>query len=109
MTNPVFRIDSFAVPAAAMADFQAQVSQTLAVLRTQPGFVRDQAFERISGPGRFNIVTMVEWQDEASQAPAIAAVQALHRQLGIDPTTHSRLGIEDSKANYVPLTLSPAA
>lgn len=102
MSEHIFRIDSFAVPDEALATFRSTTDRTLALLRQQPGFVRDQVFERVSGPGRFNIVTIVEWSDAAAQAPAAAKVQALHRTLGFDGQAFTREhGIDDSKASYV--------
>ena len=42
MTSKVFRVDSFVVPAAAKAEFVAQVHRTHELLRTLPGSVQEQ-------------------------------------------------------------------
>lgn len=102
MSEHVFRIDSFAVPDEALDTFRRNADKTLSLLRQQPGFVRDQVFERVSGPGRFNIVTVVEWMNAEAQAPAAAQVQALHRALGFDGQAFTQQhGIDESKASYV--------
>lgn len=97
----VFRIDSFQVPSAALPQFRSAAQRSLAVLRSQPGFVRDQWFERIEGTGRFNIVTLVEWQDASFLPVAGAAVRASHEGAGFDPEAFAiQHGIDQSKAVY---------
>ena len=99
--TPVFRIDSFNVPQAVLAEFKEAAIRSLAAIRLQPGFVRDTWFERIEGAGRFNIVTLVEW-DDASRLPAAgAAVRAVHGKAGFDPEAFATAhGIDQSKAVY---------
>lgn len=102
----VWRIDKFAVPAAARDEFLDRVAATHAVLRQQPGFVRDELLEQVSGPGEFNIVTIALWQTQAHIDAAREAVTAMHRQTGFDPkATLARLGIRADIANY--RTLQP--
>ncbi len=43
--QPFYRIDRFVVPDAARAEFIGRVRMTHAVLRQQPGFVRDALLE----------------------------------------------------------------
>lgn len=97
----LYRIDTFTLPEAARAEFVAQSLRTISLLRTLPGFIRDRWFEKVSGPGTVNVVTMVEWQDAASIDNAIPAVRAMHAANGFDAAAFSRAhGIVESKAVY---------
>ncbi len=101
--NPdaVFRIDKFVVPDEARAEFLERVGETIALLRRQAGFVRDQILVQTAGFGRFNLLTLVEWRDESAIGPARAAVTAMHAARGFDPTAlMARLGIEADMAAY---------
>ena len=101
-----FRLDTFAVPAAGRAEFLGRVAATHAVLRTQPGFVRDVILERPSGPEVSTVVTLVEWESEDAAAPVAAAIAAAHRAANFDRAEMmERLGIRGDLARYgrVPL------
>jgi heme-degrading monooxygenase HmoA len=101
MNAEVFRVDKFVVPAPAREEFLDKVHATHAVLRTQPGFVRDAILEQSSGPGEFNFVTIVEWQDSDAIEGARRAVVALHQKINFDAQAMtSRLGIRADIANY---------
>ncbi len=98
-----YRIDVFAIPDAARAEFEMRSRQTIALLRQQPGFIRDMWFEKTAGDGTMNVVTMVEWQDEASIREAGQAVRAMHAANGFDAAAFSRQHrITESKAVYMP-------
>jgi hypothetical protein len=45
MSTEIFRVDKFVVPANAREEFLGKVRATHAVLKTQPGFVRDAILE----------------------------------------------------------------
>ena|SRR6201984_3429652 len=76
-------------------------SATHEVLRTQPGFVRDSILEQASGPGEFNFVTIVEWENGDFFECARQAVAALHRKTNFGPhELITRLGIRVDIANY---------
>jgi heme-degrading monooxygenase HmoA len=97
----LYRIDTFNLPDAARPEFERRAKKTIALLRRQPGFVRDYWFEKVSGDGSVNVVTMVEWQDEASIQSAGQAVRAMHAANGFDAATFARChGIIESKAVY---------
>jgi hypothetical protein len=66
MSTEIFRVDKFVVPVNAREEFLGKVPATHAVLRTQPGFVRDAILEQSSGPGEFNFVTIVEWENSGA-------------------------------------------
>jgi heme-degrading monooxygenase HmoA len=96
-----YRVDKFAVPAGARAEFLARVGETHRVLRNQPGFVQDFILEQTSGPGEFNIVTVAEWESEEFVAGAREAVAALHRSTKLDPQElFARLGVRPDLGNY---------
>jgi heme-degrading monooxygenase HmoA len=96
-----YRVDKFTVPEAAREEFLSRVFQTHQVLRRQPGFVGDLLLEQTGGPGRFNFVTVAEWESEDFVAGARAAVQAMHRSENFDPQElFQRLGIEPDLGNY---------
>jgi heme-degrading monooxygenase HmoA len=97
----IYRVDKFVVPAAARREFLGKVRSTHQLLKAQPGFVRDVVLEQASGPGRFNFVTLVEWQSQSAMDAAKAAVTAAHATSGFDPQKLlARLGIEADIATY---------
>ena len=99
--DPIYRVDKFAVPDSARAPLLAKIEMTHALLRQQPGFRADVVLEQISGPGEFNVVTMVEWDGPDVIAAARAAVMAMQRSEGFDPQAmFARLGIRADLANY---------
>jgi len=97
----IYRVDKFVVPDAARQEFLGKVRSTHQLLKAQPGFVRDVVLEQTSGPGRFNFVTMVEWQSQSAMEAAKAVVMAAHAKSGFNPRElFARLGIEADIANY---------
>ncbi len=103
-TSPIYRVDKFIVPEAAREEFLARVRETHQLLRRQPGFIRDALLEQIAGPGKYNLVTIAEWQDQEALDAARAAVEKAHALSGFSPQeTMARLGIEADIANYRPV------
>jgi hypothetical protein len=99
--SETFRVDKFVVPARAREEFLGKVHATHDVLRKQPGFVRDAILEQSSGPGEFNFVTIVEWENGDFFEGARQAVAALHRKMNFDPhELIARLGLRADIANY---------
>jgi len=98
---PIYRVDKFVVPQAAREEFLGRIHETHELLRRQPGFIRDILLEQVAGPGRFNIVTVAEWESQAAIDAARVAVEAARAESGFDPqATMARLGIEPDMANY---------
>ena len=98
---PVIRVDKFAVPAAGREEFLARVFETHAFLRAQKGFVRGMILEQDSGPGRFNFVTVVEWESVTSVNLAATAVARYHHETGFDRQRMLvKLGIDADLGNY---------
>ncbi|MEW6683816.1 MAG: antibiotic biosynthesis monooxygenase [Nitrospirota bacterium] len=97
----IYRVDKFVVPKAARQEFLGRVRSTHQLLKAQPGFVQDVVLEQSSGPGRFNFVTLVEWQSQSAMDAAKAVVTAAHAKSGFNPQElFARLGIEADIANY---------
>lgn len=97
----LYRIDKFRVPAPARTEFLGKVRITHELLRTLPGFIQDLVFEQSDGPGQFNFVTLVVWENRAALEAAKPAVLAKHRDIGFSPSeTFERLKIEADVAIY---------
>jgi|SRR5258708_594339 len=97
----LYRIDKFKVPPPAREEFLERVRNINGFLRTQPGFVRDAVFEQASGPGSFNLITLVEWESAAAVEGAKKAAEARYAKSGFDPQeVIRRLGIEADIATY---------
>lgn len=105
--NRSFRIDAFAVPAAARGEFEAAMRRNLAFLETVPGFVGHMVFEKSGGPSTFNIVTIAVWESSEAQENAGTQVRAYYQRIGFDlPATLSRWGVRAELGNYrAPRTL----
>jgi|SRR5271166_3505401 len=107
MDPNVYRVDKFLVPDHAREEFLARVQATHAVLRAQAGFVGDAILEQTSGPGEFNFVTIVRWENAEAMEPARQAVTALHEKMQFKPREMmARLGIRADIANYKDVDLS---
>jgi heme-degrading monooxygenase HmoA len=101
MDSIVLRVDKFSVPPHALGEFLQKVQATHALLRTQAGFIQDAILEQSSGPGEFNFVTIVEWENAEAMDPARRAVTALHERMNFDPREMLiRLGIRADIGNY---------
>ena len=103
----VYRVDKFAVPEAARAEFLNVVKRTHAFLKTLPGLVRDAVLEQFSGSGEFNFVTIVEWENMTVFDNARQAVAAMHARHNFNPQELIvRLGIRADLANYRQLDIT---
>lgn len=80
----IVRLDRFHAPSSARAALLARIAETHALLRRQPGFVRDAVVERPDGDG-VEIVTTAEWASEAAIAEARVAVRRWQEATGFDP------------------------
>lgn len=98
----VYRVDKFEVPEQAREEFWIHVRRTHELLRTQPGFVEDLLLEKHSGPGRFNVVTMVKWASADDLEPAKVAAERAHQEADFRPAEFmEQHGIDADLANYV--------
>jgi hypothetical protein len=96
-----FRIDSFSVPTAARADFEAAVRRNLDFIRTLPGFVGHLVFEKAGGPSNFNIVTIAVWESpEAIEKATVAVRPLLHADRVQLPRGDSTVGVKAEIGQY---------
>jgi heme-degrading monooxygenase HmoA len=96
-----FRIDAFAVPASARAEFERAMDRNLAFIKTLPGYMSHLVFEKTSGPTTFDIVTIAVWESPEAVAAAGERVRAYYQSIGFDlPAQLARLGITASLGNY---------
>ncbi|WP_192256771.1 antibiotic biosynthesis monooxygenase [Mesorhizobium caraganae] len=100
-SEAVFRVDKFVVPAEAREEILSKVRMTHELLRQQQGFVQDFLLEQFSGPGEFNLVTIVEWESQAAVDRVVPIVKAAHERIAFNPQeTIARLGVRADIANY---------
>lgn len=100
-SGSVFRVDKFVVPAAARDEILVKVRTTHELLRQQQGFVQDFLLEQFSGPGEFNLVTIVEWESQAAVDKVVPIVKAAQERIAFNPQeTITRLGVRADIANY---------
>ncbi len=96
-----FRVDSFVVPDAARAEFEARMRENLAVLHTLSGFRGHVVFEKTGGPTTFTIVTIAVWENAAALERAGLAVRAHYQKVGFDmPATLARWGVKGELGNF---------
>ena len=97
----LYRIDTFSVPQAARAEFERYSYEIIAFLRSQPGFIRDDWFERVAGDEAHDVVTIAVWKDDASIAAAGQAVRAMRSESGSDVEKFLRTSnVTGSRAVY---------
>lgn len=97
----VYRVDKFVVPEAARDEFIERVRQTHALLQTLPGFRQDFVLENVMDNGKFNIVTIVEWESQADVEYAKQSVFKYQQDNQFNPQDLiNRLGIQADRANY---------
>ena len=100
-SSRIFRIDKFAVPVEARDAFLAKVKAAHVLLDSAEGCLQNHVLEQVSGSGSFNIVTLVEWRDQAAYDQARAAAQARHQVEGFDrQAMFETMGINPDLANY---------
>ena len=89
------------MPAEARDEILSRVIMTHELLRRQEGFVQDFLLEQFSGPGEFNIVTMVEWESQEAVDKVVPIVKAAHESITFSAQeTIARLGVKADIANY---------
>lgn len=104
MSGAFYRVDKFIVPAAAREEFLGKVMMTHKLLEAQEGFIDHRVLEQVSGPGKFNFVTIAEWENTEVVERARAAVTAAHKDANFDPQEmFSRLGIRADIGSYKPV------
>lgn len=101
MSDRIYRVDKFIVPRKAREEFIVRVRSAHKVLRTLPGFLQDFVLEQLSGPGEFNVVTIVEWDRAESMENAKAAVARRYKEMNFNPQEFiERSGIKTDIGEY---------
>ena len=100
-TTALYRVDKFTVPAHAVDAFVAQMKHLQATLQAQPGCLHATVLTQLGGPGRFNVLTWVEWQDQAAVDQAAPAMQRQFAVENFDPKAFlQQLGAEADLGLY---------
>jgi heme-degrading monooxygenase HmoA len=103
------RVNRFAVPSAARAEFLAILARTNEVIRRQPGFRRALLLEQAAGPDLIHLVAVIELADAAAAEQIAAAVAADDRAAGLDrKAMAARLGITAELGSYRPIDMLTA-
>jgi hypothetical protein len=99
-----FRVDRFAVPRDALATFLGRVRLSQRLLDEQPGCLQNLVLSRDDGvQPEVDVVTIVEWADDAAMRAAKAAVHARYAAEGFEPAAFMRgLGVRADMASYLP-------
>jgi heme-degrading monooxygenase HmoA len=88
------RVDSFSVPEAARAEFDAALQRNLAFIQGLPGFRWHVVLRKTGGPTKFDVVTIAAWESRFAHEAAGERVRAHYRQIGFDrDATLSRWGV----------------
>lgn len=99
--EPIYRINRFTVPTASRTEFMALIGDTLAVIRRQPGFVRDVVLENATGLGASSLMTLIEFAHQSVLPGVIEALAADDRARGFDrPSELERMGVKAENGLY---------
>lgn len=89
----VYLIDTFLVPAAARAEFEAAMRRNREYIRTLAGFRGDAVLLKKQGAA-FDIATIAVWESVTAIARAKEQVAAFYERIGFDmPATLARWGV----------------
>ena len=80
-----YRIDKFVVPPTSRDRFMERLNKTHEAIDHVDGCEQNLVLEQVDGTGQFNIVTFVQWRDEAAYHAAKSAAQARQAADGDDP------------------------
>jgi len=78
-------VDKFILPAAAKEEIMQRMNYNRKFLRTLPGFIKDEAFERKDEQGNTVLLTVATWASEQAMAKAKEAVQIEYKRIGFNP------------------------
>lgn len=99
--NSVFRIDKFSVPNEHKSDFILKLKETHVILDKIEGCLQNSIFEQISENGEFNIITLVQWEDENAFKRAGEIMNSKYQSIGFDPRIFmKKLEISFDLSNY---------
>ncbi|WCT09835.1 antibiotic biosynthesis monooxygenase family protein [Mucilaginibacter jinjuensis] len=94
-------IDRFIVPQSAKAEFTERMQINRDFIKSQPGFITDDAYERTDADGNFICITIAVWASENALSNAKALVQAEYQKQGFNlPAMLERLNIKMDRGQY---------
>ncbi|MDY6809276.1 MAG: antibiotic biosynthesis monooxygenase [Actinomycetota bacterium] len=100
-SEPLHRIDKFAVPEASREEFLRQVHHTHEILGAQPGILRNDVLTLVGGDSTFNVVTVVSWESSDALRNAGRAVADDVARTGFDRDAFlARLGVTGDFGTY---------
>ena len=103
-TGPLYRIDKFEVSAESLPKFMHRIRWIQRYLSGLNGCGQNLVLTQTSGPGRFNVVTLVEWASSRDMIDAKAQAQEHYRKEGFDPAAFmARLGVQADMGVYAPV------
>ena len=98
-------IDKFLVPPAGKAEFYERMHINRSLLKTLPGFIKDEAYEYTDNDGNLICVTVAHWANKEVMAKAREAVQAAYKKEGFDLAAMlKRLNITIDRGIYTTVT-----
>jgi len=98
-------IDKFLVPPAGKAEFYERMHMNRSLLKTLPGFIKDEAYEYTDNDGNLICVTVAHWANKEVMAKAREAVQAAYKKEGFDLAAMlKRLNITIDRGLYTAVT-----
>ena len=88
-------IDKFYVPKAAISAFTRRMDINRKLIRTLPGFIRDNVYQQPQENGDIIVVTVAVWENQDSINKAKEKVQAEYKRTGFNmPEFISKSGIK---------------
>ena len=99
--NLQFRLDSFTIPDAARAEFEAAMQRNITFLKTLPGFLGHVVFEKTGGNSVFNLATIAAWESPEVVAKAREKVKAYYQEIGFHmPAKLAEWGVKAELGDY---------
>ena len=99
--GPLFRVDKFEVPAESLPKFMHRIHWIQRYLGGLAGCGQNLVLTQTAGPGRFNVVTLVEWANSRDMIDAKARVEEHYGNEGFDPAAFmARLGVQADMGVY---------
>ena len=96
-----YRIEALTLPDDAREEFERRAHSAAEVLRGQPGFVERRVYDRVSGDGAADVVTIVTWDSLESIDAAGKAIAEHNAATGFDLAGfRKRHGITGSQGVY---------
>jgi len=100
-------IDKFIVPRQGITEFMDRVYINRNFIRTLPGFIRDDAYERTDSDGNLIYITVAVWEDQEALNNAKKSVQAEYQKQKFDMAEmFQRLNITMDRGIYNESTIN---